>query len=299
MTIFPHWAERLGLDDAHVFGVDIPLDADPAAYRDVVSFIKKDPLSRGALVTTHKIAVLDACRDLFDDLDPYAELLGEISCISKREGDLVGSAVDAVTGRLALESFLPRHHWPQTGSEALFLGAGGACVALTSSLLALPADSRPRRITVTDIDPMRIRHIREIHGRLEHDAEVRYVRVGDAADTDVLVNALPPKSLVANGTGMGKDRPGSPVSDAAIFPEHGYAWDFNYRGEFTFLKQAVRSQPTVTAVDGWTYFILGWTQVIAEVFHVDIPPTSKAIDGLSEIAMRHRREPGFDPQRVT
>jgi len=38
--------------------------------------------------------------------------------------------------------------------------------------------------------------------------------------------------------------------------------------------------------DGWTYFIHGWTQVISEVFHVEIgPPT---IAQLSRIASQLR-----------
>lgn len=293
MTIFPRWMARLGLDDARIVGVDIPLNSDRSAYREVVAFIKSDSLSQGALVTTHKIGVLNACRDLFDRLDRYAELLGEISCVSKREGALIGRAIDAVTGQLALEAFLPREHWHGTQAEALFLGAGGASVALTTSLFSFPAEFRPARITITDIDETRIRHIQEVHSRLEHDADVQYVRIRETSETDELVTALPPGSLVANGTGMGKDRPGSPVSDAAAFPENGYAWDYNYRGEFTFLKQAVRSEGTITTVDGWTYFILGWTQVIAEVFQVDIPTEGPLLDDLSEIAAQHRREPGF------
>ena len=47
-------------------GIDFPLHAEPDAYRDAVSFIKEDPLSLGALVTTHKIDLYKACRDLFD-----------------------------------------------------------------------------------------------------------------------------------------------------------------------------------------------------------------------------------------
>lgn len=293
MTIFPHWAARLGLKGARVVGIDIPLDADPSVYREVVSFIKTDPLSKGALVTTHKIHVLGACRDVFDGLDRYAQLLGEISCISKRNGALIGRAIDAVTALLALESFLPRNHWNRYPAEALFLGAGGATVALTTSLLSLPAGLRPHRITVTDVDEKRIRHIEEVHGRVGHDADVGYVLVQDTSDTDELVSRLPSHSIVVNGTGMGKDRPGSPVSDAAVFPAYGYAWDYNYRGEFIFLKLARRSQPTVTAVDGWVYFILGWTQVIAEVFHIEIPTSGSLPGELSDIAAEHRREPGI------
>ena len=288
MTIFPEWASRLGLKDARILGIDLPLNAEPWKYRDVVSFIKSDALSAGALVTTHKIDVLRSADDLFDELDRHARLLGEISCISKREGRLVGRAVDAVTGLIALESFLPRRHWMEHSAEALFLGAGGATVAITASLLTLPDGERPARITVTDVDPERLEHIEEVHYRLDHRGDIHYVLIEDESETDNLVSTLPPHSLVANGTGMGKDRPGSPVSDAALFPDHGYAWDYNYRGELTFLKQVVRSHPNVTAIDGWVYFLLGWTQVIAEVFHVEIPTSGALFDELAAIAGKKR-----------
>ena len=66
-------------------------------------------LSRGALVTTHKIDLLKACRDLFDEFDYYAQLTGEISCISKRDGKLCGHAKDPISSGLALEAFLPEN----------------------------------------------------------------------------------------------------------------------------------------------------------------------------------------------
>jgi hypothetical protein len=36
--------------------------------------------------------------------------------------------------------------------------------------------------------------------------------------------------------------------------------------------------------DGWTYFIHGWTQVIAEVFDVAIAPSGPTFDRISDIA---------------
>ena len=50
--------------------------------------------------------------------------------------------------------------------------------------------------------------------------------------------ALPPRSLVVNATGMGKDRPGSPLRAGAAFPERSAVWELNYRGELEFLRQA-------------------------------------------------------------
>ena len=102
MKVFPEWAKFLDLGDVVIKGIDFKPHDEPDAYREAVEFIKNDPLSRGALVTTHKIDLLKACRDYFEELDPYADLMGEISCISKRNGKLIGHA-----GR---RRFFHRHH---------------------------------------------------------------------------------------------------------------------------------------------------------------------------------------------
>ena len=289
VPIFPKWARRLGLDDARLVGVDVPIGASPDTYRDIVGFIKNDPLSMGALITTHKIDLLAASRDLFDELDPYAHLLGEISCISKQGEHLVGHAKDAVTGRRALDAFLPNGYWKETDAEILFLGAGGATVATTSLLLTAPNDEQPARITVTDVDPGRIRSIQAVHDRVEHDANVQYLLVRDTAGNDAAMQTLPACSVVINGTGMGKDRPGSPVSDAAVFPRDGYAWDYNYRGDFIFLNQAEQCRQGVKTVDGWTYFLYGWTSIVAEAFGIPIPEEGPEYEALSDIAAAYRR----------
>src|SRR4051794_21141490 len=78
-SVFPLWAERLALGDCVLRGVDFPLHADPRRYRATVEFIRRDPLSRGALVTTHKLDLCAACHDLFDEIEPLSRTIGEIS----------------------------------------------------------------------------------------------------------------------------------------------------------------------------------------------------------------------------
>ena len=95
MRIFPIWAKALGIQGC-LKGIDIAIHAPAEDYRAAVEFIRSDPLSLGALVTTHKIDLLNACRDLFDELDPYAQQFGEISSISKRDGRLWGHAKDPI-----------------------------------------------------------------------------------------------------------------------------------------------------------------------------------------------------------
>ena len=88
MKVFPEWAKHLGLGDCPIRGIDCKWHDDPEVYRKVVDFIKNDKHSLGGLVTTHKLDLLKASRHLFEELGPYAELLDEISCISKRDGKL-------------------------------------------------------------------------------------------------------------------------------------------------------------------------------------------------------------------
>ena len=93
MRIFPIWRHILEIgDDVEVEGCDLPLHAEPSRYRTVVETIKNDPAHVGGLVTAHKIDLFHAARDLFDSVDSYAEICGEVSCIAKRDGRLLGWA---------------------------------------------------------------------------------------------------------------------------------------------------------------------------------------------------------------
>jgi shikimate 5-dehydrogenase len=272
MKVFPKWSEILGLG-ADIAGFDAPLHAPPEVYRSIVKQIKEDPLALGALVTTHKITLLEATRDLFDYLDPHAELCGEISCISKRNGQLRGHAKDPITAGLSWQAFVPKGHWGRSGGEVLCLGAGGSGVAISVFLAGLPDPAdRPRRVIMVNRSLPRFQTLRAVHAQLDTDIAFEYVHNEDPLHNDELMAQLPPGSMVINATGMGKDRPGSPITDAGIFPERGLAWELNYRGELDFLHQARRQAQARQLIieDGWIYFLHGWTQVIAEVFDIAI-----------------------------
>jgi shikimate dehydrogenase len=107
-----------------------------------------------------------------------------------------------------------------------------------------------------------------VHAKLATDIDFTYHVHEDPRRNDALMEALPSGSMVINATGMGKDRPGSPVTDAGRFPERGLAWELNYRGELDFLHQARRQrhERRLLVEDGWVYFLHGWSSVIAEVF---------------------------------
>ncbi|PZQ97029.1 MAG: shikimate dehydrogenase [Cereibacter sphaeroides] len=287
MKVFPAWAKDLGLGDVQIKGMDFPLHADPAAYREAVAFIRDDKLSLGALVTTHKIDLFHACRDMFDVIDPFAMLMQETSCISKADGKLVCHAKDPISSGLSIDGFLGDGYFARTGADVFSMGAGGSTIALTWHLMRKErGDNLPARIVVSNRSQARLDEIRHIHAQIPTDVELDYVLAPTDADNDAVLPGLKPGSLVINATGLGKDSPGSPLSNAAVFPEQAVVWDLNYRGDLVFLDQARAQEVTrhLNVVDGWTYFIHGWTQVIAEVFHIGIGTDDATISRLTEIA---------------
>jgi shikimate dehydrogenase len=270
MRIFPRWRDALGLGvDVQLVGHDIPLGAPPERYRRAVEELIADPDGLGALVTTHKIGVYEAAKDLFGAVDELAELCGELSCIAKREGRLLGWAKDPIAAGRSLEGILSPGHFRDGGGHALCMGAGGSGTAIAVYLAARRAEAdRPTRLVVTDRSTERLARLEATLGRLDTPPELEVVRVGDSGTHDRLLAELPPRSLVVNATGMGKDLPGSPLGAEAPFPEGAVAWELNYRGELEFLGQA-RRQATARGLrveDGWSYFIHGWATVMEEVF---------------------------------
>jgi shikimate 5-dehydrogenase len=289
MKVFPEWARYLNLGDCCIRGMDFQPHDDPARYREAVDFIHRDTLSLGALVTTHKIDLLAACRDQFFRLDEFAAMMGEISSISKTPDGkgLVGHAKDPITSGLALDAFLPDRHWERTGAEAFVLGAGGSAIAVTWHMMRRQFGAhRPSKIIVANRSRPRLDEIRRLHAEWNTGVPAEYHLTPAPELSDAIVGRLKPGSLVINATGLGKDAPGSPLTDAAAFPMDGLAWEFNYRGNLVFLEQARRQQAArrLQIEDGWVYFLHGWTRVIAEVFHADIPAHGPVFDELSRIA---------------
>jgi shikimate 5-dehydrogenase len=268
MRLFPVWAAVLEID-ARIEGRDLPIDGPPERYRQAVTEVRDDPDIAGALVTTHKVAVVEHARDLFTELDRWAELCGEVSSISKRDGRLVGHAKDPISSGMALQAIIGTSWWSaHPGAGVLCLGAGGSGAATVAHLLSQP--ERPARIVLTGRRQGRLDAVRAMADRLGGEDLVEYHAISSESDTDALLASMGDASVVINATGAGKDRPGSPLSDAAVFPPGGIAWDFNYRGDLGFLVQARRQLPPAQVHDGWRYFVYGWTQVIGEVFGIEM-----------------------------
>lgn len=273
MKLFPLWDKVLGLKDTVVKGIDLEIHAPPQVYRDVVQFIKDDELSLGALVTTHKIDLYAAAKDLFEYLDPYAKMFGELSSISKKDGRLEGHTKDPISSGLALEAFLPKNYWKEHGGEVFLVGAGGSAIAISSYLLDRnKGDDIPTKLIVSNRSQPRLTTIEKIIKKVNPDVPSDFYLTPEATQNDEILKTVKPFSLIINATGLGKDRPGSPLTAACNFPENSFVWELNYRGELDFMYQAIyqKAQKNLHVEDGWIYFVYGWTQVISEVFHIDI-----------------------------
>jgi shikimate 5-dehydrogenase len=188
-----------------------------------------------------------------------------------------------VAAAKALDEFVPRDHWERSDGEVLCLGAGGAAIAITLGLADRAGG--PSHITVVNRGPARLDALRAINAGRPGATKFAYIENADPRFNDRLIRLSPPGSLVINATGMGKDTPGSPITDAAEFPEGAYAWELNYRGELEFLHQALaqKERRRLQVHDGWRYFIHGWSTVIEEVFDIRITEVQLArLAALSE-----------------
>ncbi len=285
MKVFPKWAKALGLDDAVIKGFDFAPHSSAEEYREAVEFIKNDPLSMGALVTTHKIDLFKTCRDLFEYIDPYAEKLGEVSSISKKDGKLCAHAKDPISSGLALENFVPGNYWRDYDGDVLLLGAGGSTLAMSVYFAQEKfGDNTPKRIIIANRSTPRLESAKAILDGISPRIHFEYIHNPTPEDNDRTLASLKPHSLIVNATGLGKDGPGSPLTDNCEFPKDSLVWEINYRGDLLFKRQAEAqaAEKNLHVEDGWIYFIHGWTQVISEVFHIEIK--GELLHKLSDIA---------------
>ncbi len=271
--IFPRWVAELGMPEVVLEGVDFKIHDEPVIYRAAVTQIKQDHLSLGALVTTHKIDIFDSASDLFDFLDPYALVTKEITCISKNGAILEGYGLEPHSSGKAMQAITGEGYFKKTGGQVLCFGAGGSAAGCLLQLREKKDRAeRPAKFTVVNRSQGRLDRMKNMVAGYHTDIAVEYICNQDPVVNDHLMGQLPAGSFVINATGMGKDTPGSPITDSGLFPEKGIAWDFNYRGELLFLQQAARQQKSRSLIveDGWIYFLHGWLLVMSHVLHFEL-----------------------------
>jgi shikimate 5-dehydrogenase len=285
MKVFPLWMKVLGREEAVMEGVDCKIHGEPEAYRKAVAQIKYDPLSLGALVTTHKIDLLTAARDMFDYLDPYALITDEVSSISKLDGRLEGHAKDPLSSGASLDAIVEKDYFAKTAGDVLCFGAGGSAIATLLHLInKKDKGDRPTRYTFVNRSQGRLDHAKAMVNGLKTDIAIEYICNSDPLVNDKIMEKSPPYSVIINATGMGKDTPGSPITWDGKFPMNSISWEFNYRGELDYLHQSLAQVESrkVKVEDGWLYFVHGWTQVVSQVLHFDLTPA--VFDKLNQAA---------------
>ncbi len=83
-----------------------------------------------------------------------------------------------------------------------------------------PGD-RPDKFIAVNRSPGKLDHMREMVSKYDTDIEVEYIHNSDPEVNDQVMASLPDHSVVINATGMGKDTPGSPITNNGVFPKNG------------------------------------------------------------------------------
>lgn len=264
MKIFPSWSKTLGLD-AVINGIDIPIDASKNEYVSAITQMVNDPDCHGALVTTHKLALYKNAKSLFTEFDDFANVCGEVSCVKISKKVVSGFAKDPISAGLAINDFLPNDFF-DSQNEVILIGDGGAATAIAWFLSGI--SQPPVKIHVIGRDMSRLQHLLRVVSSRSTKVEISL----SSPDIFNKIALLDKQLFIINATGMGKDLPGSPWPDGLLFPRNSYLWELNYRGSLEFYHQgkSQEKERNLTVVDGWRYFIYGWTQVISEVFDVVI-----------------------------
>jgi shikimate dehydrogenase len=261
--VMPGWSSALGVD-IELDCLDLPIDVDASAYRGLLDRVRADADALGIIVTTHKALLWGACADQFDAVRPASLAVHEVSAIARRDGQLIADASDVLGVGRAVERLLDDDRWRAGERQALILGAGGAGVSLAYNLADRMPELGARRVVLTDADPGRLVLVREITRGWRHVAAVEVLAAtGDINDR--LVRESPPGTLVVNATGMGKDRPGSPIS--VDLPRRSIFWEFNYRGPRPLLQRARAQAAThdIAVADGRDYFVCGWLEALCSL----------------------------------
>jgi shikimate dehydrogenase len=284
---FPQWASSFP-EPVRLVGIDLPVAAPRQKYEGLLDWMARNQQVRGMVITSHKIDLFRAGSRRFAAASRLSATLGEVSAVRRTpSGDLLAYATDPLSARAAAAEL----NLGTSGAEAICFGAGGAAVALMAALTLpgteLTRDTRPApdarcrapgvnatggplsegAIHVTDVRPDRLTHLMHVAASLGVASRVVPHLQEDAAGNTRLLAGHPDARLVVNATGLGKDSPGSPLTDQAVWPRHCIVWDMNYRGPLSFLHQARAQQDArgLQIADGWRFFLHGWTNALAPI----------------------------------
>jgi shikimate 5-dehydrogenase len=247
----PAWQPLLPVP-CGVRGVDIARGSPASAFTALLDRLSGDDSAAGAVVTSHKVSLYQAGLLRFDWLDPLALACEEVNAIRRTPAGLLGWARDPVSVGRVVDRI-----WPSASGQVICLGAGGTARALARYL----GIARPRvRLDCADTDAAAVQRLTGLAGW-------PVTGYAGGGPWDHLVGTAPAGSLIVNATGLGKDRPGSPVTSEVLFPQRATVWDLNYRGELDFLRQAQRQAAGsgLRVHDGWQLFCHGWAAALTVI----------------------------------
>jgi shikimate 5-dehydrogenase len=265
--VFPQWMELLG-ESIDLETVDIPAGSPATPYRVLVSRLAADQSVRGAVITAHKRAVHDYAADLLAGTDKAARTFREISVLYRQAGRLHGTVIEPASIATTLVQMGNGNPIITQDADTVVYGAGGTAVSLIACLTdpGWPTRARPRCLHLTDISVDRLQHAHDLAVGGPDKLCVAVHNTSGQASLGEL-GPLPDRSLIVNATGLGKDRPGSPVMLPAPWPQEARVWDLNYRGQLLMLDDARAAAPErrLTTHDGWLLFINGWAESLARI----------------------------------
>lgn len=263
VKVFRAWCDILGVNWTLAHW-DLAINSPSSEYDKIVSNFRSNDVA-GGLVTTHKTNLFSYEWRNLDLVEPLSIILNEVGVIFKRDGELCGGVSDVRSGGIILESLTASQAWLEGNRHVYILGAGGAGLAALWNLGGMGI-GEAKRITIVEPNIER----RGLAERLSSSSSFQCpttVVAGKDGQADSYINSLERGPLIINATGLGKDRPGSPVSSNFIFPQSAVVWDFNYRGELEFLGQAEKQakERNLSVHDGFQYFACGWSVVMSRV----------------------------------
>jgi len=262
VNIFHAWCDILEVNWELVHW-DLPVDCHSNEYSRIASSFRSEEII-GGLVTTHKANLFINEWRNFDLLEPLSLILNEIGVVFKRDGELCGGVSDVKSGGVILKTLTDSQIWRDGNRHVYILGAGGAGLAALWNLIYFGIGNA-KHISVVEPNPNR----REIARQLSSYVKNYKVEVlpGNDGIANEYIDNSEIGSLIINASGLGKDRFGSPISSNFIFPERAIVWEFNYRGDLKFLKQAKdqENERKLIILDGFEYFACGWSVVMSRV----------------------------------
>ncbi|NKB48760.1 MAG: hypothetical protein GKS02_05265 [Alphaproteobacteria bacterium] len=266
LKVYPKWARRFDHRSTAIELVNAPSAADAGGYGRFIEFLRDEYNAVGAVMASQASSVFEHARQLFDNADDDAELLGEIGVAVRTPGTLTALAPAKSAARLAYEHTFGSDTAPP---EALIIGASAPARALALALCTSAGKSTPPRVCLTTLDGKSMTEMRARVAALPEEQRPMLRHIESQLEHDRLVTLLPPGSLVVNAMGpIDKDTP-SPVGSAALFPENGLAWDLDAVGiSSPFLDKArqQRQERGLRLADGPVFYKYQWLTAAAAVF---------------------------------